>query len=78
VTFLCLHGLRETGTWRWLSLAVLVGVVAKIVIEMALGSSLVFGNESQAFIPVPASHAVGAATALLLFLLARRTRRRGR
>jgi len=68
VMFLCLHGLDETGAWRWLCLAVLACLVAKIGAEMALGSSFLFTTEPQNFVPVPESHVVGAAAALLLFL----------
>ena len=76
VTFLCLHGLDETGAWRWLCLAVLACLVAKIGAEMALGSSFLFTAEPQNFVPVPESHVVGAATALLLFLCTKPTRSR--
>lgn len=71
VAYLCLHGLTEKGTWRWLCIAVLVGLSAKIGIELALGKSLLFEIGMQEFVPVPLSHLVGAGTALLLFVLAR-------
>lgn len=75
VMFLCLHGLDETGAWRWLCLAVLVCLVTKTGAEMALGSSFLFTTEPQNFVPVPESHVVGAAAALLLFLRTKRTAR---
>jgi rhomboid family GlyGly-CTERM serine protease len=68
--FLCLHGLYVSGFWRWLCLVALACLAAKIGAEMGLGSSLLFGAEPQNFVPVPESHVVGAATALLLFLTA--------
>jgi rhomboid family GlyGly-CTERM serine protease len=71
VTYLCLHGLTEKGTWRWLCVAMLVGLSAKIGIELALGNSLLFDIGMHEFVPVPLSHLVGAITALLLFVLVR-------
>jgi rhomboid family GlyGly-CTERM serine protease len=71
VVYLCLHGLIEKGTWRWLCAAVLVGLSAKIGIELALGKSLLFDIGKQEFVPVPLSHLVGAVTAVLLFVLVR-------
>lgn len=71
VAYLCLHGLTEKGTWRWLCAAMLLGLLAKIGIELALGRSLLFEIGAQEFMPVPLSHLVGAATALLLFVLVR-------
>jgi len=68
VTFLCLQGLEKTGAWRWLCLAVLVCLALKISTEMAFGSSFLLGAGPQNFVPVPESHVIGAATALLLFL----------
>jgi len=76
VTFLCLRGLDETGAWRWLCLAALACLVAKIGAEMALGSSFLFAAEPQDFVPVPESHLAGAVTALLLFLWTRPARPR--
>ena len=69
VVFLCLHGLREIGAWRWVCLATLICFAIKMSLELALGSSLLLltGMESQGFAPVPLSHVVGAATAFLLF-----------
>lgn len=68
VTILCLDGLGRSGAWRWLCLAVLVCLVAKIGAELALGSSLFLGDGRPDFVTVPESHAVGAATAFLLFM----------
>ncbi len=68
-TFLCLNGLKETGAWRRLCWAALIFLVIKMSIEMALGSSFESFAEggSPSFVPVPSSHAAGAATALILF-----------
>jgi rhomboid family GlyGly-CTERM serine protease len=68
VTILCLNGLNRTGAWRWLCVAVLACLVAKIGAELTLGWSLVFGGGQSDFVAVPESHVVGAATALLLFV----------
>jgi len=72
VTYLCLHGVQQEGAWKWLCLLVLAGLVAKLGVEMAFGFSLTVGAGTQTFVPVPVSHAVGAVTALLLFVLAGR------
>lgn len=69
VTYLCLHGVREGGAWRRLCLLVLACLLAKLGAELALGTSLALGAETPGFVPVPLSHAVGAATALLLYVL---------
>jgi rhomboid family GlyGly-CTERM serine protease len=72
VTWLCLNGLTEAGGWQRLCLLALICLAIKLGVEMALGSSLLAGAEPQTFVPVPASHVAGAATALLLFSLTRR------
>jgi len=72
VTYLCLHGVQQEGAWKWLCLLVLAGLVAKLGVEMAFGFSLTVGAGTQTFVPVPVSHAAGAVTALLLFVLAGR------
>lgn len=69
VTYLCLHGAREGGAWKWLSLLALACIVTKLGAEMAFGYSLTVGVGTQTFVPVPLSHAVGAATALLFYAL---------
>jgi len=69
VAYLCLHGTRQGGAWKWLCLLVLACLVAKLGVEMALGFSLTVGAGTQTFVPVPVSHAVGAVTALLMFVL---------
>jgi rhomboid family GlyGly-CTERM serine protease len=70
VTYLCLHGVQQGGAWKWLCLLVLVCLVAKLGVEMAFGFSLTMGAGTQTFVPVPVSHAVGAVTSSLLFVLA--------
>lgn len=69
VTFLCLHGLHETGAWRRLCQVVLVCVGIKITTELVFGPSLlaVLGGEDLGFVPLPLSHFVGAVTAALVF-----------
>lgn len=69
VTYLCLHGLTEKGTWRWLCAAMLAGLTAKTGIELALGKSLLLAVSTETFVPVPLSHLIGVVTAILLFAL---------
>ena len=67
VTYLCLHGLSEKGAWRWLCAAMLVGLTAKIGVELILGKSFLLAVSTEEFMPVPLSHLIGAVTAILLF-----------
>lgn len=66
IVYLCLNGITESGPWRILCLVTLVLVAAKIGAEFIFGLSLTYA-EPQLFEPVPMSHAVGAAAALLVF-----------
>lgn len=68
VAYLCLIGLTQAGACRWLCLTASIILVAKIASEMATGSSILLGAKPQDFAPVPESHLVGAAAAILLFL----------
>ena len=71
VTYLCLHGLTEKGTWRWLCAAMLVGITAKIGMELAFGKSFLLAVGTQEFVPMPLSHLIGTVTAILLFVFVR-------
>ena len=71
VTYLCLHGITEKGTWRWLCAAVMAGLAVKFWIEIALANSLLLAVSTEAFVPVPLSHLIGAVAALLVFVLKR-------
>jgi len=66
-TYLCLHGIEEGSGYRWLCLGTLLCLAVKTGMEMTLG--FLPGAESQGFVLVAASHAVGAATAILLFVV---------
>jgi rhomboid family GlyGly-CTERM serine protease len=68
VVYLCLNGLADDrAAYRALCVAALILVGAKILLETAFGASI--GPEG--LIVVPLSHAVGAATAAVLFALDR-------
>lgn len=67
VTYLCLYGLKEKGTWRWLCAVVLTGMTAKIGMELFFDKSLMSEIGTKQFVPVPFSHLVGSVTALLLY-----------
>lgn len=71
VTYLCMHGVTEKGGWRWLCAALAVGLTTKFWIELALGKSLLLAVNTEAFVPAPLSHVVGAVTAILLFVMMR-------
>jgi rhomboid family GlyGly-CTERM serine protease len=67
VVYLCLHGLREVRAWSWLCAAVLAILTVKIGLELVLGISITMYATTQPFVPIPISHVVGAASALLAF-----------
>lgn len=67
VAYLCLHGITEKGVWRWLCAATLAGLIAKTIIELGTGSSVMILMSEESFVPVPLSHLAGIITALLLF-----------
>lgn len=64
VVYLCLYGLRDAGAWRWICAFVLVGVAAKLAVELLLQGSLVPHPAPREFALVPLSHVAGAVTAL--------------
>jgi|CXWL01.1.fsa_nt_gi rhomboid family GlyGly-CTERM serine protease len=71
LVYFCLTGLIKQGAWRRVCLSLLVMVALKIAIEFMLGVSILSSTNQQSFIPVPASHLSGAASALLVFALTR-------
>lgn len=71
VTYFCLHGLADKGSWRWLCAGLLAGLAIKLWSEMWIGNSLLLSVSTEAFVPVPLSHLIGAFSALLLFILMR-------
>lgn len=71
VVYLCLQGITEQGSWRWLCAAMLAGMAAKLWIELVSGKSLLMFVGSGNFVPVPLSHLTGAIVAVILFALLR-------
>jgi rhomboid family GlyGly-CTERM serine protease len=69
VVYLCLQGITEQGSWRWLCAAMLAGLASKLWIEMVSGKSLLMFVGSGNFVPVPLSHLTGAVAAAILFTL---------
>jgi rhomboid family GlyGly-CTERM serine protease len=66
-TFCAVRGLATTGPWRTMCLVALLLLVGKITLEFFWhGSSLV--GVSGDFVVVPLSHAIGAASGLLMAL----------
>lgn len=65
--FLCLNGLHETRPWRHLCGVALILLTGKISVELTFGTSLMMYFGSQPFVPMPISHAVGAASAVLTY-----------
>lgn len=68
VVYLCLNGLDKGGAWRWLCVIGLVLLAVKIGAEFVSGASLLLSAGPQDFVPVPESHALGAAAALLVIM----------
>jgi rhomboid family GlyGly-CTERM serine protease len=74
--YLCLNGLGGQSDYRWLCLAVLICLATKIGVEMGGNASSFAVTSPKEFVVVPASHAVGAATAILVCALAKAARPR--
>jgi rhomboid family GlyGly-CTERM serine protease len=68
VVFVGLHGLRERSAWRWVCVAMLIGVAAKIVLEMRTGGMLFATTDNPSIAVATVSHMMGAVTAMILFL----------
>lgn len=66
VTTLALRGLADHGAWRYLCVATLAAAGAKLAYELATGHFL-FVSADDAVVPLPAAHAVGIASAVLLW-----------
>ena len=68
VVYVALLGLAESGVWRRLCITTLALLLAKLTFEIGTGRFLLVptGNDVQ---PVPLSHAAGALTALVLWLV---------
>jgi rhomboid family GlyGly-CTERM serine protease len=71
IVYLCLQGITEQGSWRWLCAAMLAGLSTKLWIELVLGKSLLLAFGTGNFVPVPLSHLTGAVAAVILFALLR-------
>ncbi len=69
VTYLCLQGLTEKGSWRWLCAAMLASLAFKFWVELAFGKFLLLAVSTEDFVPVPLSHLIGSVTAITLFVL---------
>jgi rhomboid family GlyGly-CTERM serine protease len=67
ITYLALQGTAEGGAYGRVYQIVLVGLLAKIILELAFGS-----QTSAGFVLVPLVHVVGALTAGAMFALIRR------
>ena len=68
VTYLGLRGLRDAGRWRWLCVALLAVVGAKLLAEQVWGWSVVARDPDASFVTVPLSHAAGVAAGTSLWL----------
>ena len=69
VVYLCLQGITEQGSWRWLCAATLAGLSVKLWIELVSGKSLLMFVGTGNFVPVPLSHLTGSVAAAILFAL---------
>jgi rhomboid family GlyGly-CTERM serine protease len=70
VTTLALRGLSERGAWRYLCMMTLAAAGAKLTYELATGHFL-FVSTDDAVVPLPVTHAVGIASAVMLWAGAR-------
>lgn len=71
LVYQCLWGLAESSPWNWLYLVALLGIGAKSVLEFVWQTPLTTHIGAQAFVPIPLSHASGAAVALVFFMCTR-------
>ena len=67
VVFLTLHGLGETGAWRWICLTILIATSGKILFESLTGRFVFLKPDDPSLVLVPAGHIIGALTALAVF-----------
>ena len=67
VVYLCLQGMTEQGSWRWLCATMLAALSAKLWFELVSGKSLLLVVGGGNFVPVPLSHLTGAVVAVILF-----------
>ncbi len=67
IIYLALHGLKESGPWRWICVAALVLIAGKVLLESITGRFIIAATGSVPFVPLPLSHIVGGLTAALLF-----------
>jgi rhomboid family GlyGly-CTERM serine protease len=73
--YLSVGGLGDLPPWRWVWLAVLAGLSAKLIFEAAAGRSLLDTLDSTTVAVSVTSHAAGAATALMFYLISKPSRR---
>jgi len=66
VVFLAMHGLEESGAWRWICGAALVLCAAKLLVELTTHRFILLQAPGN-LMPVPANHIAGALTALVVY-----------
>lgn len=69
LTFAGLRGLETVGYWRSVSAFVLAVIAAKLLAETLFGWQLVDWEQTEGFVPVASSHAAGAFSALLVWVV---------
>jgi rhomboid family GlyGly-CTERM serine protease len=69
IAFLSLHGLRDRGAWKWISVAALIAIVLKTAFESVTGEMVFAQSGSVVIKPVPLSHLAGGFGALLVYLM---------
>ena len=68
VVFLALHGLEESGAWRWICSSALIATIGKIVMEITSGRFVFVQPDDASFLPVPSVHIMGALTAFAVVI----------
>jgi hypothetical protein len=76
VVYLALHGLSESGSWRWICLAALLCLAGKTAFEVVTGCTLFVTGNDTVSVSV-ASHVFGALVALLFYGIGRWLRSSG-
>jgi rhomboid family GlyGly-CTERM serine protease len=75
LVYVSLYGLADPPPWSWICTATLAGLAGKLLFEVVAGRSIFDTLEALPVVVSVTSHAAGAATALIFYLLSRASRR---
>ena len=73
IVYACLSGLQERGAWRWMCLAALVVLAAKLIMELATGRMLLASAVDPSITVCTPAHLAGMLFAAMYYSLNRST-----